>query len=233
MRIKIILMPLLMMVCLSSLAQNEKDSLPRPIPFALSSGLFVPAARLVGFQPWVFAPMVRPLVYYTDAVGFNGSEGFGEYFQQHPDRFFSTMEGMNDINLPHLYVTRQRMIGNTMRLRRNGKVYFLSGILFGSQMGVMGNNWGMGTREGLLIRIGDNLKLVVWNQYFQSVSVYSPVVIPDASGDGAAIMMPATPEVFSVGVQASFVSGVFVIDLGVSVTPLPFGRRRHSEFRYR
>ena len=49
----------------------------------------------------------------------------------------------------------------------------------------------------------------------------------------AAIIMPATPEVFSIGVQASFVSGEFIIDLGVSISPVPFQKRKHSEFHYK
>ena len=41
------------------------------------------------------------------------------------------------------------------------------------------------------------------------------------SADGAAVKMPATPEVFSFGVQASFVVGEFIIGIGTSVTPKP------------
>ena len=100
-------------------------------------------------------------------------------------------------------------------------------------MGVMGNNWGMGTKEGVLIRTKGSLAIVVWNQYFQSISVYTPVVYPGKDGNGAAIIMPATPEVFSIGVQASFVSGEFIIDLGVSISPVPFQKRKHSEFHYK
>jgi hypothetical protein len=37
--------------------------------------------------------------------------------------------------------------------------------------------------------------------------------------DGAAVKMPATPEVFSFGVQASFVVGEFIIGVGTSITP--------------
>ena len=56
---------------------------------------------------------------------------------------------------------------------------------------------------------------------------------PDPAGDGAAIRMPATPEVFSFGVQATFVVGEFVIDVGASVSPVPYQKRKHSELRYR
>ena len=41
-------------------------------------------------------------------------------------------------------------------------------------------------------------------------------------GGGAAIKMPATPDVFSFGVQASFVVGEFIIGVGTSVTPKRF-----------
>ena len=68
---------------------------------------------------------------------------------------------------------------------------------------------------------------------FQSVSVYAPVLFHTSDGDTAAILMPATPEVFSFGVQASFVAGEFIIGIGVSVAPEPFQKRHHSEFRYR
>lgn len=112
-------------------------------------------------------------------------------------------------------------------------MYLLSGILYGAQLGIMGNNWGMGTKEGILIRTKGSLAIVIWNQHFQSVSVYSPVVYPTADGNTAAIIMPATPEVTSFGVQASFVWGEFIIDIGASVSPVPFQKRKHSEFRYK
>ena len=35
----------------------------------------------------------------------------------------------------------------------------------------------------------------------------------------SAIRLPATPEVFSVGVQANFTVGEFIIGIGTSVTP--------------
>jgi hypothetical protein len=49
----------------------------------------------------------------------------------------------------------------------------------------------------------------------------------------AAIRMPATPEVYSFGVQASFVVGEFIVGVGMSVAPVPFQDRQHSEFRYK
>ena len=157
--------------------------------------------------------------------------GFGQYEMQHPDKFFSTLEGYNSINVPQIFLTRQMLIGNTLRLGRN--VYFLSGIMYGAQMGVMGNNWGMGSREGLIFKVDSPLSIVIWTQEFQSVTVYTPVIMPDKSGSGAAIVMPATPEVFSFGVQASFVAGEFVIGIGTSIAPVPFQKRHHSELRYR
>ena len=94
----------------------------------------------------------------------------------------------------------------------------------------MGNNWGMGTREGFLWHPSAMTSIMLWNQYFQSVSVYAPVVIPVHAGSGTAIKMPATPEVFSFGLQASFVVGEFIICIGTSVTPKPFDPK---ESRYK
>lgn len=225
---------LLFLSCSMALAQQEKepvDSIARPIPDLLSPDLFIPSSRLLGFQPWTYAPLPKPVVYILPTFGFNGSIGFGEYAMEHPEKFFSTLEGYNAINIPQLYLTEQMMIGNTLKLGK--KIYFMSGILYGAQLGVMGNNWGMGTREGFIWRPSATFALMIWNQYFQSVTVYTPVVYPRPDGDMAAILMPATPEVFSFGVQASFVSGEFIIGIGVSVSPVPFQKRHHSEFRYR
>ena len=225
---------LLLLSCLTAFAQQEKeqvDSLPRPIPDLLSPDLFIPKSRLVGFQPWTYAPLPRPVVYVLPTFGFDGSIGFGEYAIEHPEKFFSTLEGYNSINIPQLYLTEQMMIGNTLKLGK--KIYFMSGILYGAQLGIMGNNWGMGTREGFIIHPSSVVTITIWNQYFQSVSVYSPVMYPDTDNNGAAIRMPATPEVFSFGVQATFVVGEFVIDIGASVAPVPYQKRQHSELRYK
>jgi hypothetical protein len=78
----------------------------------------------------------------------------------------------------------------------------------------------MGTREGFIWHPSSIVTVTLWNQYFPSVSGYSPVMYP--VGGGAAIKMPATPEVFSFGVQASFVVGEFIIGIGTSVTPKKF-----------
>lgn len=161
----------------------------------------------------------------------DGIIGFGQYEMQHPDKFFSTLEGYNSINVPQIFLTRQMLIGNTLRLARN--VYFLSGIMYGAQMGVMGNNWGMGSREGLIFKVGSPLSIVIWSQEFQSVTVYTPVIVPDKSGSGAAIVMPATPEVFSFGVQANFKVSGLSIGIGTSIAPVPFQYRKHSKFRYK
>ncbi len=163
--------------------------------------------------------------------GFDGSIGFGKFKIEHPDKFFSTLSGSNYINVPQLYVSEQELIGNTMRL--GGGFFFMSGILYGSQMSIAANNWGMGTREGFIYESGKNLSVSFWTQYFQSVEVYSPVLFPRSSGNMAAIRMPATPEVFSFGVQANFTVGEFIIGVGASVAPIPFQDRHHSEFRYR
>ena len=178
---------------------------------------------------FLFLLLLRPL--NPRAQTLDAMIGFGQYELQHPDKFFSTLEGYNSINVPQIFLTRQMLLGNTLRISRN--VYFLSGIMYGSQMGTMGNNWGMGTREGFIWRPSATFALMIWNQYFQSVTVYTPVVYPRPDGDMAAILMPATPEVFSFGVQASFVSGEFIIGVGVSISPKPFQKRHHSEFRYK
>ena len=220
--------------CISAFAQQEKertDSFPRPIPNLLSPQLFIPESRLVGFQPWTSAPLPKPVVYILPTFGFDGSIGFGEYSIQHPEKFFSTLEGYNSFNLPQLYVSQQMMIGNTLKLGK--KIYLMSGILYGAQLGVMGNNWGMGTREGFIIHPSSVVTITLWNQYFQSVSVYTPVMYPISSGNGAAIRMPATPEVFSFGVQATFVVGEFIIDIGASVSPVPYQKRKHPEPDYK
>ena len=222
---KYILSILLLSVALSLSAQERGgmtlmpavDSVPNRIPDFLSPDIFIPRARLVGINPWTSAPLPRPVFKILPVRGFDGSVGFGEYSISHPDKFFSTLDGYNSIDIPQLYITRQMMIGNTFRLARNFSM--LSGILYGAQMGVMGNNWGLGNREGFIWHPSAILSITVWNQYFQSISVYSPIMYPSA--DGAAVKMPATPEVFSFGVQASFVVGEFIIGIGTSVTPKP------------
>lgn len=211
----------------------ERDTLPRPIPDYLEPSLFIPKDRLFGYEPWTYAPIERPVFPVLKVYGYDGTIGFGSYTLQHPEKFFSSLEGHNVINVPQYYISRQMMLGNTLRISRN--FYFMSGILYGSQMGTNGNNWGMGTREGFMWFPHTLVSVAFWTQYFQSVQVYSPVMFPrpDRPGDTAAILMPATPEVFSVGVQASFVVGEFIIDIGTSVAPVPFQDRHHSTFRYR
>ena len=211
---------MVIMVVLLSTAVHAQEKPLRVVPDFLSPSFFIPSIRLVGLNPWTSAPLPRPVVEVIPVYGFNGSESFGEYTMAHPEKFFSTLEGYNSINLPRLYVTQQMMIGNTLKLARN--FYMLSGILYGAQLGVMGNNWGMGTREGFIWHPSTILTITLWNQYFQSLSVYAPVLYPIPSGNGAAVKMPATPEVFTFGVQASFVVGEFIIGVGTSVAPKPF-----------
>ena len=211
--------------------KDASDSFPRPIPNLLSPQLFVPAKYLNGLLPWNAAPLLKPVFHVLPVYGFDGSVGFGEFNMDHPEKFFSNLLNSNYINVPQLYISEQRMIGNTLKIGRH--FYFLSGIMYGAQMGVRGNNWGMGTREGFLYRPSENLSIAFWSQYFQSVAVYSPVLFPRPDGDMAAIRMPATPEVYSFGVQASFVVGEFIVGVGMSVAPVPFQDRQHSEFRYR
>ena len=120
------------------------------------------------------------------------------------------------------------MVGNTFRLAKN--FYMLSGILYGAQLGIKGNNWGLGKREGFIWHPSALVTITLWNQYFQSISVYSPVPYPDPDGDGAAIRMPATPEIFSFGVQATFIVGEFIIGIGTSISPKPFDKNQ-SHYR--
>ena len=165
--------------------------------------------------------------------GVSGVVGAGAFLQDHPDKFFSTFNGSNIIDLPHLYLTEQKFLGNTLRLGKKTGLYFMSGIMYGAQMGIQGNNWGLGTREGLLWHPNGTMTFLVWTQDFQSVRVYTPILFRTPDGDTAAILMPATPEVFSFGAQASFTVGGFIVGVGVSVAPVPFQKRHHSVFRYR
>ena len=206
-------------------------SAPKRIPFLLDTQIFIPYDRLAGLVPWHYAPMTRPIVLVIPRTGISGTVGFGEFSQEHPEKFFSTLEGYNSINIPQLYLTQQMMIGNTIKIARN--FYLANGILYGAQLGVEGNNWGLGNREGFLWRPKPTMAILVWNQYFQSLTVYTPVLYPRADGNSAAIVMPATPEVFSFGVQASFNVGHFIIGVGTSVSPVPFQDRKKSKFRYR
>ena len=233
MRRYILLIILVIMLGWKMTAQvmEKVDSFPRPIPNLLSPQLFVPAEYLNGLLPWNAAPLLKPVFHVLPVYGFDGSIGFGEFNMDHPEKFFSNLLNSNYINVPQLYISEQKMIGNTLKLGRN--FYFLSGIMYGTQMGVMGNNWGMGTREGLIFKVDSPLSIVIWTQEFQSVTVYTPVIVPDRNGSGAAIVMPATPEVFSFGVQANFVAGEFIIGIGASVAPVLFQERKYSKFRYR
>ena len=196
--------------------QVGNDSLPRYIPFLLPKELFIPADRLFSYGPWSYAPIERPTVFILPVSGFNGSVGFGLYSIQHPDKFFSTLEGYNGFNIPQLYISEQMMLGNTFRLARN--FYMMSGILYGAQLGVRYNLWGIGERSGFIYNPRPDVSIVIWDQYYHALTVYMPVFFPGAANP-AAIRLPATPEVFSVGVQANFTVGEFIIGIGTSVTP--------------
>ena len=85
-----ILIVALFFFCISAFAQQEKennDSLPRPIPDFLSPELFIPKSRLLGYQPWTFAPLPRPVVHVLPTFGSGGSIGFGEYAMEHPEKY--------------------------------------------------------------------------------------------------------------------------------------------------
>ena len=226
-----ILLTLAAGISLAGQNMDRRDTLPRLIPDYLPPQLFIPADRLNGLLPWNSAPLLRPVFHILPVSGFDGSIGFGEYNQDHPDKFFSNLLVSNYINVPQLFISEQRMVGNTLKLGR--RLYFLSGIMYGAQLGVRGNNWGMGTKEGILWRPTETIAVVIWNQYFQSVSVYTPILFHEADGDTSAVLMPATPEVFSFGVQASFTVGEFLIGVGASVAPVSFQKRHHSKFRYK
>ena len=79
------------------------DSVPNVIPDFLPPGIFIPSVRLVGLNPWTSAPLPRPVVEILKVNGFDGAVGFGEYSIQHPDKFYSTLEGYNSIDIPRLY----------------------------------------------------------------------------------------------------------------------------------
>lgn len=185
-------------------------------------------SAIIGIECYVYAQKHESS---HSTGGVSGMIGVGEFVIERPNKFFSTLSARNVIVVPSLYLSEQMMLGNTLRL--GGNFYFMNGILYGAQLGVMGDNWGMGSREGLIWKPGETFALMIWSQEFQSVSVYTPIVYPRPDGDMAAILMPATPEVFSFGVQASFVTGGFIIGIGTSISPVPFQKRHHSDFRYR
>lgn len=200
-------------------------SAPKMIPMILPAEWFIPDSRLEGITPWKGSPIARPVVFVIPQDGLPGLLAAGAYSHAHPDKFFSIFNGNNMIDVPQLFLAQEKFLGNTLRLGKKNRFYFVSGILYGAQMGVRGNNWGMGTREGILWRPAENISVFIWNQYFQSVLVYTPVIFPTEDGSTAAILMPATPEVFSFGVQASFTVGEFIIGVGTSIAPVPFQNR--------
>lgn len=195
-----------------------QEHIPKMIPMILPADWFIPDSSLAGYAPWSGAPITKPVVFYFPEAGISDIIGAGAYSHAHPDKFFSTLNGNNIINVPQLYLTEQRFLGNTLRLGKNSRLYFVNGILYGAQLGVRGNNWGIGTREGILWRPNDKISVLVWDQVFQSLLVYTPILFPTSDGNTAAVLMPATPEVLSFGVQASFIVGNFIIGIGTSIT---------------
>lgn len=192
--------------------------IPKMLPMILPADWFIPDSSLAGYAPWSGAPITKPVVFYFPETGISDIIGAGAYSHAHPDKFFSTLNGNNIIDVPQLYITQQRFLGNTLRLGKNSRFYFVNGILYGAQLGVRGNNWGMGTREGILWRPNDKISVLIWDQVFQSLVVYTPILFPTSDGSAAAVLMPATPGVLSFGVQASFIVGDFIIGIGTSIT---------------
>ena len=102
-------------------------NVPNMIPMILPAEWFIPDSRLAGTSPWTGAPITRPVVYFFPQDGLSGLIGAGAFSQSHPDKFFSTLNGNNIIDIPQLFLSEQRFLGNTLRLGR--KVYFVNGIL--------------------------------------------------------------------------------------------------------
>ena len=120
-------------IMLAAQEKERRDTFPRPIPDYLPPQLFIPAKYLNGFLPWNYAPLLRPVFHIIPVDGFDGSIGFGEFNQDHPDKFFSNLLVSNYIDVPQLFVSEQNMVGNTLKIGR--RFYFLSGIMYGAQLG--------------------------------------------------------------------------------------------------
>lgn len=193
----------------------ECDSMhqDRPIPDILPPSIFIPVYSPSG-SPWNYAPLPRPAYFIPQTGGFMGGSGFGRYYVEHYDRFFSQMLMHDVTDIPQLMAGRQIMLGNTLRLGK--KIYFLSGILYGGEWGILENNWGLGARNGFLFRVSDDTHILIWSQHFHPMAVYLPIYGPQAGPGGVAIMTPAIPEIFSIGAQASFQAGEFIIGIGAS-----------------
>lgn len=186
-----------------------------PVPFVLSPSVFVPAYVPYGENVREYAPLPRPTYVVEDIRGFTGGmTGIGMWHVWNYDHFFSQLTTYDIADVPMLMLGRQMMIGNTLRLGKN--LYFLSGILYGGQWGTLGNNWGLGARNGFLVLLPHDAQLVLWSQHFHPMAVYLPVYGPDAGPQGTAIVTPAIPEIFSIGAQASFQAGEFIIGIGAS-----------------
>ena len=105
-------------MCIPAMGQKEEkvDTFPQPIPNLLSPQLFIPADMLSAYLPWHYAPLLKPVFSILPVYGFDGSIGFGEFSMDHPDKFFSNLLNSNYINIPQLYVSEQKMIGNTLKI---------------------------------------------------------------------------------------------------------------------
>lgn len=181
-----------------------------------ASDLFIPNERLQGLTPWMSAPITRPVVHIKPAYGFSGY-GFGRFTVDHFDKVFSNLLVYNGMDVPQLVHSDQMMLGNTIALGKKRRVFFANGILYGSQFGVWGNMYGMGSREGLIIRPSEYVILALWTQEYKSVYAFSPVVYPNGSEGTATTKLPASPLTVSYGVQAYFLAGQFWIGIGASL----------------
>ena len=80
---------------------------------------------LVLMLPLISTAQVRLPEQEKRVDGLSGMVGAGAFLQDHPDKFFSTFNGDNTINLPQLYISEQKFLGNTLRLGRNSGFYFI------------------------------------------------------------------------------------------------------------
>lgn len=221
MKTKLIILPISVFVFFSTsvLAQQQQpgheDKKDGVLEFDRSSDMFIPFDRLQGITPWMSAPVMRPKYHAFPVYGFNGY-GFGRFTVDHFDRFFSNLLVYNGMDVPCVVRSEQMMLGNTISLGKKRRFFLANGILYGSQFGVWGNMYGMGTREGLIFRPSGYMIFAVWTQEYKSVYAYSPVVYAYPGEDAASIKLPASPLVVSYGVQAYFLAGQLWIGIGAS-----------------
>ena len=188
---------------------------PHRLDNLLPPDIFIPNDRLRGLTPWMAGPMTRPVVHIMPVYGFNGY-GFGKFYADHWDRFFSNLLSYNQMNIPRTIDSQVMLLGNTLSLGKKRRLFFTSGILYGRHYAVWGNMLGMGSREGLIFRPNGYLILMLWSQEYQSVYAYSPVIYASPGESTASIRMPASPLMVSYGAQAYFLAGQFWIGIGAS-----------------